>query len=89
MEHVKPELMEIGLEAMHALLEILSTEPQTATIFYQNFFLMVLKSALTVMTDYQHMSGFKLQGMIMQQLVKAVDRTDLIDPNTRLLNAQS
>jgi len=26
---------------------------------------MVLKSALTVMTDYQHMSGFKLQGMIM------------------------
>jgi hypothetical protein len=64
MQHVKPELMEIGLEAMHALLEILSSEPQTATIFYQNFYLLILRDTINVITDYQHMSGFKLQGMI-------------------------
>jgi hypothetical protein len=33
-EHVKPELMEKGLEAVHALEIILEREPQLATQFY-------------------------------------------------------
>jgi len=40
-------------------------EPQIATIFYQNFYLLIIRDTMTVMTDYRHMSGFKLQGMIL------------------------
>lgn len=69
MSHVKPELMEIGLEAMQALLQILSNEPRVASVFYQRYYCQILNSTLNVMTDYQHMSGFKLQGLIMQQLI--------------------
>ena len=45
-EHVKPELMEIGLEAMQALLTILASEPNYATFFYQKFYTLVLRSTL-------------------------------------------
>jgi len=34
MSHVKPELMEIGLETMSALTVILSNEAYYATLFY-------------------------------------------------------
>jgi hypothetical protein len=60
MQHVKPEYMEIGLETMSALTTLLAQEPQAATLFYKNFYSKVLKDTLTVMTDYQHVSGFKL-----------------------------
>ena len=60
MQHVKPEYMEIGLETMSALTTLLAQEPQAATLFYRNFYSKVLKDTLTVMTDYQHVSGFKL-----------------------------
>lgn len=66
MKHEKPELMEIGLETMHALNSLVMTEPSVSTIFYQNFYLLIIRDTLTVMTDYRHMSGFKIQGMILQ-----------------------
>ena len=34
MQHEKPELMELGLEAMNALICILKESPETATSFY-------------------------------------------------------
>lgn len=33
---------------------------------------------LNVLSDYQHMGGFKLQYMILQLLIQAVAREDLI-----------
>jgi exportin-1 len=65
LKHEKPELMEIGLETLHALNTLVATEPPTATIFYQNFYLTIIKDLLAVITDYRHMSGFKLQGLIL------------------------
>ena len=65
-KHEKPELMEIGLETMQALNSLVMSEPQVATIFYQNFYLLILKDILAVLTDYRHMSGFKIQGLILQ-----------------------
>lgn len=73
MKHEKPEFMEIGLETMHALNHLVSTEPQVATIFYQNFYLLIIRDTLAVMTDYRHVSGFKLQGMILQQMIQTVE----------------
>lgn len=89
MSHVKPELMEIGLESMHSLTVLVSTEPYYATLFYQNFYCQILRDTITVMTDYQHVSGFKLQCSILQQLIQAVDRQDCIDPNTRILDEKN
>jgi hypothetical protein len=69
MKHEKPELMTIGLDTMQALNELVMKEPQISTIFYRNFYIIILKDTLAVMTDYRHMSGFKLQGIILAQLL--------------------
>ena len=61
MQHEKPELMELGLGSMHALICILKESPQTATNFYQFFYTQIMKENLAVMVDYRHMSGFKTQ----------------------------
>jgi hypothetical protein len=42
MQHVKPELMEIGLETMHALTVLLASEPSAATFFYKSYFVKIL-----------------------------------------------
>ena len=81
LKHEKPELMEIGLETMQALNLLVSTEPQVATIFYQSFYLLIIKDVLTVMTDYRHMSGFKLQAQILQQLICSVEADGIILAN--------
>jgi hypothetical protein len=60
MKHEKPEIMEIGLNTMYALNMTVATEPQIASIFYQNFYTLIIKDTLAVITDYRHMSGFKL-----------------------------
>ena len=39
---------------------------------------------MVVMADYRHMSGFKYQGLILQQLLQAVDRGDMIQANVVL-----
>jgi len=52
--------MEIGLETLHALNALVVKEPTIANIFYKNFYLLIIRDILTVMTDYRHMSGFKL-----------------------------
>jgi hypothetical protein len=60
MQHEKPELMELGLETMNALTMILLEHPDKITPFYVNFFTRILHETIKVLTDYKHMSGFKL-----------------------------
>jgi hypothetical protein len=64
-KHVMPELMEVNLLSILALTELLSTEPTYATIFYQRFYAKLLFDTLQVMTDYEHVSGFKEQAQIL------------------------
>jgi exportin-1 len=77
-KHEKPEPMEIGLETLQALNLLVVSEPQVASIFYQNFYLLIIRDILTVMTDYRHVSGFKLQGLILQQMICAVESGSII-----------
>lgn len=60
MQHFKPELMEIGLETMSNLTILVASEPKAATLFYQMFYTKIFTSTLSLLTDYQHVSGFKL-----------------------------
>lgn len=62
MQHEKPDLMELGNASMHALCCTLVEQPTVATIFYQHFFTRCIRETITVMTDYRHMAGFKMQG---------------------------
>ena len=80
MQHEKPELMELGLESMHALICILKESPETATNFYQFFSAQIMKETLAVMVDYRHMSGFKQQAQIIQLLIEAVESNQIINP---------
>ena len=73
MKHEKPELMEIGLETMSALNQLVAGEPSVATLFYSNYYVGIIKDLLIVITDYRHMSGFKLQGLILQQLIQVAE----------------
>lgn len=41
-----------------------------------------------MLTDSQHVSGFKLQGMIVQKLIQAVELPNIIDPAQPLLDEQ-
>jgi exportin-1 len=69
MQHEKPELMELGLETMDSLWHILNTNSDKKTPFYVNFYTMILHETIKVLTDYKHMSGFKLQATILSKLI--------------------
>lgn len=60
MKHEKPEAMEIGLNTMQALNNLVTQEPAVCTIFFKSFYVTILTDTISVMTDYRHMSGFKL-----------------------------
>lgn len=69
--------MEIGLDTLFSLNDLVMKEPQVASLFYQNFYVIIIKDILAVLTDYRHMSGFKLQGMILEQLLQIIE-TNLV-----------
>ena len=73
MKHEKPDLMELGLETMQSLNTLVVTSPDIASVFFERFYVQVVRDLLTLMTDYRHVSGFKLQGQILQQLIQVAD----------------
>lgn len=79
MQHEKPDLMEIGNESMHALCCTLAEQPSVATIFYKHFFTRCIKETISVLTDYRHMAGFKMQGQVLMMMLQAVDSDQTID----------
>ena len=83
MQHEKPELMDLGLQSMHAMTIILKEQPSLATDFYKYMYVQILRETLAVMIDYRHVSGFKMQAMILQELLSACI-SGVIDPNCKL-----
>lgn len=74
MKHEKPEVMEIGLKSMYDLNDKVSQNPSACTIFYVSFYTLIIKETLNVMSDCRHLSGFELQWLIFQQLIKLVEQ---------------
>jgi exportin-1 len=77
-KHEKPELMEIGLDTLFALNSLAASNPQISTIFFKNFYLLIIRDIFTVMTDYRHMSGFKTQGYIVLQLIQIIENGNVL-----------
>jgi exportin-1 len=80
MTHVTPELMDLGNESLYCLCHLLESEPYYATLFYKNYYARLLKDVLQVLSDGQHVSGFKLQAQIVQKLITAVESSSVINP---------
>lgn len=89
MQHEKPELMDLGLQSMHAMTVILRDFPQLATDFYKFMYSQILRETLAVMIDYRHVSGFKMQAMILHELLTAVDDDKIINPLSKLHTDQN
>jgi len=89
MQHEKPELMDLGLKSMHAMTVILKDHPQLATDFYKFMYVQILRETLAVMIDYRHVSGFKMQAMILQELLSAcMEDSTVINPQVQLQDEQ-
>ena len=80
MKHEKPEVMEIGLQAMWDLNDKISSSPHICTIFYVSFYSSIIRETLEVMTDCRHLSGFKLQCKIFQQLIRLAEQNMIQQP---------
>jgi hypothetical protein len=68
--------MELGLETMDTLWYIFNMNSDKKTPFYVNFYTMILHETIKVLTDYKHMSGFKLQATILSKLIQTVQSED-------------
>lgn len=77
-KHEKPEHMEIGLETLLALNAFIMQTPQVANVVYKGFYLLMIRDILTIMTDYRHVSGFKLQAQILQQMLQIVEGNNVL-----------
>lgn len=87
MKHEKPEVMEIGLKSMFDLNENVGPVDSVRTIFYVSFYTLIIKETLGVMSDCRHLSGFELQCLIFQQLIKLVEQ-NLIQQPIQMMNSQ-
>jgi exportin-1 len=80
MKHEKPEVMEIGLKSMWDLNDRISSVPSVCTVFYVSFYTLIIRETLAVMSDCHHLSGFKLECQIFQQLVKLAENNMILQP---------
>ena len=80
MKHEKPEVMEIGLKSMWDLNDRISSVPSVCTVFYVSFYTLIIRETLGVMSDCRHLSGFKLESQIFQQLIKLAENNLIMQP---------
>lgn len=69
MKHVKPEICDLGLEAMNELLKLVAQEPSVRDQFFQQYFMLIFMDTLKVMTEQTYVSGFQQQATILQIMI--------------------
>ena len=79
-KHEKPEIMEIGLKSMWNLNDKVSLHQHVCTIFYKSFYTLIIQEIIMVLSDCRHLSGFKLQCQILQQLINLIDKNQITQP---------
>jgi hypothetical protein len=69
-----PEVMEIGLKSVWDLNDRVMSVAQICQPFYVEFYSILFNEIIQVMTDCKHLSGFKLQCKIAQQLIQVIEQ---------------
>ena len=72
-KHYQIELAEIGLETMNELLSNVVKNDEVANVFFENFYMPIMRDTFYVLTDSLHKSGFYKQALIIMKLVSVVE----------------
>jgi exportin-1 len=73
LQHEMPEVMEIGLKSVWDLNDKLMTNQAVCQPFYVQFYSSLFNEIIKVLTDCKHLSGFKLQCRVIQQLIQVIE----------------
>ncbi|TAF74081.1 MAG: hypothetical protein EAZ54_11765 [Curvibacter sp.] len=70
MRDIADTSLQICLELLNNVSKL---DPNVASAFYENYYIMIFQDVFYVMTDREHKSGFKYQTQILAQLCNIVD----------------
>lgn len=73
-KHTKPEICDLGLEAMYSLLTLVAdADPNTRNQFFAAYFVLIFDETLFVMTEQTYIAGFHEQSQILNVLFRVLD----------------
>ncbi|RVX76150.1 Exportin-1 [Exophiala mesophila] len=80
-KHDNREVENTGLSMCLELINNMAeTEPQTAGIFFQQFYISILQDVFFVLTDSDHKAGFKSQCMLLARMFQLVEQNKISQP---------
>ncbi|ERF74905.1 Exportin-1 [Endocarpon pusillum Z07020] len=80
-KHDNREVESTGLAMCLELINNMAeTDSQTASIFFRQFYIPILQDVLFVLTDSDHKSGFKTQGMLLARMFQLVESGKITEP---------
>lgn len=80
-KHDNREVESTGLAMCLELINNMAeTDSQTASIFFRQFYIPILQDVLFVLTDSDHKSGFKTQGMLLARMFQLVESGKISEP---------
>ncbi|OQU98187.1 Importin-beta domain-containing protein [Cladophialophora immunda] len=80
-KHDNREVENTGLSMCLELINNMAeTDPQTAGIFFQQFYISILQDVIFVLTDSDHKAGFKSQCMLLARMFQLVETNKISQP---------
>ncbi|CAD6579284.1 MAG: Karyopherin transporter [Alectoria sarmentosa] len=81
-KHDNREVENTGLSMCIELMDNMAehTDPQTSSMFFQQFYITILQDAFFVLTDSDHKAGFKLQTLLLSRMFYFVETGKITDP---------
>ncbi|EXJ54666.1 exportin-1 [Cladophialophora yegresii CBS 114405] len=80
-KHDNREVENTGLSMCLELINNMAeTDPQTAGIFFQQFYISILQDVFFVLTDSDHKAGFKSQCMLLARMFQLVETNKISQP---------
>ncbi|KAM0806062.1 nuclear transport receptor [Usnea florida] len=81
-KHDNREVENTGLSMCIELMDNMAehTDPQTSSMFFQQFYITILQDAFFVLTDSDHKAGFKLQTLLLSRMFYFVETGKISEP---------
>ncbi|CAF9913062.1 Karyopherin transporter [Imshaugia aleurites] len=81
-KHDNREVETTGLSMCIELMDNMAehTDPQTSSMFFQQFYITILQDVFFVLTDSDHKAGFKLQSLLLSRMFYFVESGKISEP---------
>ncbi|KAF6224197.1 hypothetical protein HO133_010772 [Letharia lupina] len=81
-KHDNREVENTGLSMCIELMDNMAehTDPQTSSMFFQQFYITILQDVFFVLTDSDHKAGFKLQSLLLSRMFYFVETGKITEP---------